>query len=152
MIRGVGATRIPAFSAAAMRAAREAKGWSQGRLAAELDLAVVTVSTWERGGQAPEPPTFVLLAAALDIDPGDLLDRPREQWTLTEMRVVHGLHQQTAAALAGGVRANKLSQVEAGYERLREPLRTTLAALYEATTESLDRAWENGRQQLINDT
>jgi len=151
MISSVGTRRIPAFNAAAMRRAREARGWSQGRLAAELDLAVITIYSWERGTQAPEPPTFVLLAAALDLQPGELLDTDSDQWTLAELRVVRGIHQQTAAANAD-VRPNRLSQIEAGYERLREPLRSRLAALYNVTEEVIDQAWEQGRQRLMTET
>ncbi len=134
-----------------MRRAREARGWSQGRLAAELDLAVITVSSWERGLQAPEPPTFVLLAAALHLQPGELLDTSSDRWTLTELRVVRGIHQQTAAVSAG-IGPSRLSQIEAGYERLREPLRSRLAALYQVTDHVIDQAWEQGRKRFMTET
>lgn len=151
MIRSVGTTRIPAFNAGAMRSARESKNWSQGRLAVALGLAVVTVSSWERGSSAPEPPKFVLLAAALDVSPADLLTTPAADWTLTDLRVVSGVHQKTAAAQLG-IRPTRLSQIETGYEPLREPIRSDLAILYDVPIHAIDQAWERGRDRLLSET
>lgn len=148
MIRKVGATRIPGFDAAAMRAAREAMGWSQGRLGVEVGMAVVTISSWERSKSAPEPPKFVQLARALNVEPAALLRAPRAEWTLTDLRVVTGTHQREAAHSLG-IQPTRLSHIEAGYEALRSPLTEKLAQLYGVTSDQIQHAWQRGRDQLL---
>ncbi|MEW2559680.1 helix-turn-helix domain-containing protein [Streptomyces griseorubiginosus] len=56
------------FSAAEIRAAREARGWDQAELARRLDVGQQTVSRWERGQTSPRGEKLQLLRAALGID------------------------------------------------------------------------------------
>lgn len=53
-----------------IRAAREAKGWTQSRLARELPESIdgPSVSRWENAKVAPGPDYLEALAAALDVD------------------------------------------------------------------------------------
>lgn len=148
MIDRVGATRIPAFSAENVVAARTAKGWSQGRLAAAMDVSLPSVSAWERGVSAPSPPMFVRLAVALSVDPSELLSIGRHAWTLVEFRVVKGLHQQEVAKIAG-ISHNKLTAVEAAFERAPGGLFETLSTLYGSSVEEITQAWERTRTHLL---
>lgn len=151
MIERVGVIRIPTFSGERLRAARHSRQWSQGRLAAAADVRLTTVGAWERGLATPEPPTFVAIAQALGITPGDLLTIPPEQYTLAELRVVAGLQQRDAAALAG-VHPVRLSNCEAGYERLTDDLAHALAKAYGTTDLQVAASWERGRDRLMTDS
>lgn len=61
---------------ARLRAAREARGWSQQRLAEELDVQVPLVSRFERGQTGPSLATLWSAADALGIPVGALIDGP----------------------------------------------------------------------------
>lgn len=149
-MRPVGVTRIRAFDHAAMRVAREQKKWSRGRLAVMLGVTPPAVASWEKGTTTPEPPTFTRLAALLDLLPGDLITTPQGQWTLTDYRVSHGLHQAPAAEQIG-MPATRLSDLEMGYDELREPITGALAQLYSATVKDIEQAWQQGRDRLLSD-
>jgi transcriptional regulator with XRE-family HTH domain len=56
-----------------VRAAREARGWTQEDLAYEASLASVQVSRIERGRREIRLSTFLKLVRALDLDPNELL-------------------------------------------------------------------------------
>lgn len=148
MIDHVGATRIPAFSGDLAVKARLARAWSQGRLAAELDVSVQTVSSWERSINTPSPPFFLRLAQALSVRPDDLLNVPRADWSLIEHRAAAGLHQQDVAKLAG-ISNKRLSNIELAYERGNDELFEKLSATYRAESSELQRAWERTRTQLL---
>ena len=53
---------------------RKAAGLLQTDLAAELGTRVRRVGEWERGEQQPQPRSVPALAAALKVDPLELLD------------------------------------------------------------------------------
>lgn len=58
---------------ASVRAAREARGWTQEDLSARSELAVVQVSRIERGAREVRLTTILKLLRALDARPDDLL-------------------------------------------------------------------------------
>jgi transcriptional regulator with XRE-family HTH domain len=147
MIDSVGRRRTPGFAQDRIREARVAKGWTQGRLAAEADVSLRTITAWERGLRAPEPPTLVMLARVLDIEPHELLVIPADQWTLIELRTATGLLQQSAAK-AVSVTPDRLSHLESGYERLDDRTRAALAAVYHVSDEMVQDSWQRGRDQL----
>lgn len=148
MISRVGVIRIPSFSGERLRAARSDRHWSQGRLAAQLDVRLTTIGAWERGLRTPEPPTFLALALALSLDPADLLTVPVEHFTLAELRVVAGLHQRDVAERLAAKQV-RISNVESGYERLTDELKEGLAAAYNTTPDQVLAAWERGRDRLL---
>lgn len=148
MIERVGVTRIPSFSGERLRIARLNRKWSQGRLAAALNVSSSTIGQWERGVRTPEPPLFVALAEALKLDPGALLAVPVEQFALAELRVTAGLHQRDVASQLG-VGQGRISNVESGYERLSDDMTQELARAYNTTPEQVASAWERGRDRLL---
>ena len=139
----MGATRIDSFSRTAMRAARTAKQWSPGRLAAELGVAVATVRSGERetSQRTPEPGTLVHLAAALDVAPDALLTTPRSDWNLTDLRVTRG-HLQHASAALIHVPVDRFSHFESGFARLSDDEITALADLYEVPVAEVERCYQ----------
>lgn len=148
MIELVGVTRIPSFSGERLRTARIDRKWSQGRLAAVLDVRSTTIGAWERGLRTPEPPTFLALAEALSLEPGALLAVPAEHFTLAELRVTAGLHQRDVATQLG-VKQVRISNVESGYERLSDEMTQGLARAYSTTPDHITSAWERGRARLL---
>lgn len=62
---------------AKIRALRLELGWSQERLAHATYVSYSTVAQIERGDRAARATTVLLLAAALDVTPGYLLDDVR---------------------------------------------------------------------------
>ena len=51
----------------AIRAARQAKGWSQVRLAREVGVSQGAISNWESGYRLPEWARLLVIAAALGL-------------------------------------------------------------------------------------
>jgi transcriptional regulator with XRE-family HTH domain len=150
MITVMGATRIPTFSGALLRTARESQGWSRGRLAVALGKTVTSVAGWERGLRNPAPSTLVALAKALGLSPGDFLEIPRSEWSLVELRVTSGLEQKDVAEQTG-IPPAVLSQIEATYERLPNDDRVAaMANLYGSTPAELNQAWERARKRLTS--
>lgn len=58
-----------------LRLEREARGWSQGQLAAQSGVSKATVSKIERGEMSPTAVTLVRLASAFDLTLAGLLTR-----------------------------------------------------------------------------
>lgn len=59
--------------ARSLKSAREAKGLTQGELAAALQLGQQTVSKWETGAAKPRPQVVAALAQVLELSPARLL-------------------------------------------------------------------------------
>lgn len=151
MISDVANTRVAAFDGTRLQKAREAKGWSRGRLAAAVDKSVASVSGWERNTRTPEPATLVALARAMDLDPGELLGTPRTEWGLAECRVTRGL-QQREVAKAIGIYPVRFSYIEAAYERPADAVFTALAQQYGIEEQEIIDAWERTRARLTADS
>ncbi len=147
MINNMGTRRITAFSGTRLAALRHAQGWTRGRLAVPLDVSVSTVAAWERGDNAPEPPTIAALAKILGTAAADLLDAGPESWTLVELRATGG-YRQIDAARQLAIQPDKLSRLELGYERIDPPIRDALATLYSVDTATIDACWQRGRDRL----
>ncbi|ACZ38922.1 helix-turn-helix domain-containing protein [Sphaerobacter thermophilus] len=57
-----------------IRELREARGWTQQDLAVKLDVAVSTVSLWERGGALPQVTQLRAMAALFGLESSDEID------------------------------------------------------------------------------
>jgi transcriptional regulator with XRE-family HTH domain len=60
-----------------IRAAREAKGWSQAELAAGTGVTTTTISRWERGASVPRRGALLALSRAFDRAPDRFSSAPR---------------------------------------------------------------------------
>jgi transcriptional regulator with XRE-family HTH domain len=147
MITAVGTTRVPAFDGTRLQKAREAKGWSRGRLAAEVGKAVASVSGWERNVRTPEAATLVALARAVGLEAADLLDTPRSEWGMAEFRVTKGL-QQRQVARAIGVHPVRFSHLEAAYQEPADDVYTALAEQYGVPVAEIKAGWDRTRRRL----
>jgi len=148
MLGPVGATRIPAFSPKELLGARTRRGWSQGRLAAALEVSVNTVGGWERGERTPGPPVFLAMARELQVDPALLLSVPRALWTLLELRAVAGLHQ-AAAAKELNINPTTLSHIELAYAEIPDDRLEDFARVYRSTPNEITRCWKRTRTRLL---
>lgn len=150
MITAVPRHRMKAFSGERLKRAREAKGYTQGKLAALIDREVSSVFAWESDQRAPEPATLVGLARVLDVQPGDLLDVPREQWSLAVFRFVAGKSQREVAdELRLGSQVSFFGNIENGISKLRPDIASGLAVIYDATEDELRAAWDRARADLL---
>lgn len=84
------------------------------------------------------------------MDPAALIATPQTSWTLTDLRVSNGLHQAPAAEQIG-MAATRLSDLEMGYDELREPITESLAQMYGVTTNVIENAWRQSRERLLTD-
>ena len=62
----------PSHFGALVRQLRDARGWTQEKLAREADITVTSVSNVERGATKPNAETVEKIAAAFGLEPGDL--------------------------------------------------------------------------------
>ncbi len=152
----MGATKVETFSAGHLRAARTARQWSRGQLAAAMGMSVATVIGWERGNRTPEPPTLRKLAEQLNVTVGALLVTPPEEYGMAELRIVQGLlHREVAAAVSADpgseriLTVDRISHIENGYERVPDELVPPLARLYDVTPAELEAAWERTHAKLF---
>lgn len=149
MITTVPRHRMKAFSGENLKQAREAKGYTQGKLAVLVDRDLSSVFAWESDQRAPEPATLTELARVLDIEPADLLDVPRDQWNLALFRFVVGKSQREVAEELGIVtQVSYFGNVENGLSKLRPELAVRLASIYAATEAELEAAWRRARAEL----
>jgi len=141
------ATRIETFDGARLRAAREAKQWTQGRLAVKVQKGISSVFAWESGARSPEPKTLVRLAKELGIEPADLLSRPADAWTLVEWRITNGLSQRDVATHLG-VQLSVFGNIEAAYAEMKPAVLAGMAQLYGTTEDNIRAAWSRSRAHL----
>ncbi len=72
------ATNLHHHVAAAIRAARKAKGLTQEQLAAQIERTPESLSNIERGHALPSLETLMLIGSALDLQPGSFLPETGE--------------------------------------------------------------------------
>jgi transcriptional regulator with XRE-family HTH domain len=83
-----------------LRAARVAKGWTLGQLAATADVTYAALVAYAGGHSAPPPQVLVRLARVLDVDTTDLAPLSAAP-TLHELRWHAGLGLQALADEVG---------------------------------------------------
>ena len=86
------------FDGDLVRARRVAAGLTQRGLAQQLNVNRQTVTTWERGIFQPRPRVMVALAAALDLDPLELLGVDPVRPRLAELRRAAGMSLKDLSA------------------------------------------------------
>jgi Predicted transcriptional regulators len=103
------------FRGDVLRKLRLAAGLTQAALGARADAGISwqRISAWERGIEQPGPVYIPLLAAALGVDPFELLVGGRAQPTLQTLRLAAGL-SLTALAEASGVSYSRCQRFEQG--------------------------------------
>jgi transcriptional regulator with XRE-family HTH domain len=105
-----------------IRAAREARGWSQGELAARLDRTQTAISYWEAGRRALGIDDLVAVAAVLGVSTSTLLpDGPRRRSVPALLRAV--AERVDATQLADDLELF----ATAAQEKPRLPIRWTVA-------------------------
>jgi transcriptional regulator with XRE-family HTH domain len=150
MISAVPRHRMKAFSGERLKRAREEKGYTQGKLAALIDRELSSVFAWESDQRAPEPSTLVELARVLDVPPADLLDVPRESWSLAVFRYASGKSQREVAEELGlSSQVSFFGNIENGISKLRPDIAAGLAGIYGVTEDELRAAWDRARADLL---
>lgn len=107
---------------------RTLAGWTQLQLAAELGASGRRrVGQWERGLEQPQPRYFPLLAAALKVEPLELLTVDRHDPPLLALRLVAGL-TLIEVAMASGIPYSSYHRLECGLI-VADPTAATTKAL-----------------------
>jgi transcriptional regulator with XRE-family HTH domain len=127
-----------------IRRLREAKGWSQPKLAVEAGVAVSGVSQIENGRRNPNSSTLAKLARAFGVEIADLF--PKGQPRLPETPSIEDILEQA------GVETRWVGMADEEWNKLLEDARDNEAAgIYEgvkaerlATLELRRRMWEEG--------
>lgn len=126
-----------------LKAAREARGLSLAALAAAAGVSPSYLSEVEHGRKSPSLLVLRRLAAALNLEPADLVAAEAQSAALTpgeRIRLLREGKGLTLSALAekAGITVSYLSEIERGHaspalttlQRLAEALETTLAQLW----------------------
>ena len=121
-----------------VRRLREAKGWSQPKLAVEAGVAVSGVSQIENGKRNPNSGTLLKLAKALDVDVADLF--PKAQAPLPLEEAAAGLDATDLAGLCGELDAELQRVREAPAEEVKEECIAELLQLLEEAQMALTSA------------
>ena len=125
---------------------RKAAGLLQTDLAAELGTRDRRVGEWERGEQQPQPRSVPALAAALQVDPLELLDVDPDDPPLLALRLAAGL-TLTEVVDASAVPYSTYRRLEGGLVR-GEPVAAVVKALapvLQVTVAKLLRALQRSR-------
>lgn len=131
---------VAAFDAAALRAARERLGLSQGSLAKAIGVRPGAVNSWETGRHLPVPRRIVQLADALGLDPA-VLTQTQIRPTLRELRQAVGLSGYDIED-RGITSATWLFGVERGEQPLSATLRRGLAEAYGVDAAAVQAAYD----------
>jgi len=119
---------------------RTLAGWTQAGLAAELGASGRRrVGQWERGLEQPQPRYLPLLAAALQVEPLELLTVDRHNPPLQALRLAAGL-TLTEVAAASGIPYSS-------YHRLEHGL--IVADTTAATAKALARTFDVNDDQIL---
>lgn len=124
-------------------------GWTQRQLADELGaLGRRRVGQWERGLEQPQPRYLPLLAAALQVEPLELLAVDRNDPPLLALRLAAGL-TLTEVAAGSGIPYSSYRRLEHGLI-VADPTAVTakdLASTFGVTTGQLLRAAARSRAE-----
>lgn len=105
----------PGFDPARLRRHREAAEINQSELARRADVPRGAISKYEAGQGAPNPDRLAAIAAAMGLEPVDLLDPERLGHGLASLRVAKGLRQADVAEQVGGeLTVGKYRMIELG--------------------------------------
>lgn len=129
---------------------RRAAGLRQSDLAAQLGTLDRRVGEWERGEQQPRPHYLVALAAALDVDPLELLDVDLAAPPLLALRLAAGMTLRELAE-ASGIPFSSYRRFERGVGRAA-PGGDVVAALASAlgvTPQQVQRAAACSRSERL---
>ena len=118
---------------------RTLAGWTQAELATELGLGRRRAGQWERGLEQPQPRYLPLLAAALQVEPLELLTVDRHNPPLQALRLAAGL-TLTEVAAASGIPYSS-------YHRLEHGL--IVADTTAATAKALARTFDVNDDQIL---
>lgn len=128
---------------------RTLAGWTQRELAVELGASDRRrVGQWERGLEQPQPRYLPLLAAALNVEPLELLTVERHDPPLLALRLATGL-TLTEVAAASGIAYSSYRRFEHGLI-VAVPTTATAKALartFGVTTDEILRAAARSRTE-----
>jgi len=128
---------------------RTLAGWTQQQLAAELGASGRRrVGQWERGLEQPQPRFVPLLAAALQVEPLELLTVDRQDPPLLALRLAAGL-TLTEVAAASGIPYSSYHRLEHGLV-VADPAAATAKALartFGVTNDQILRAAARSRAE-----
>lgn len=129
---------LPALRADRLVAAREAAGFSREELAARTGVSQVSLRMWEGGATSrPRPRLIPPLAAALGVDPLELLDINPADPPLAALRLAAG-KTTPQLALAAGVPMMSYRQYEVGTVA-RDPAPQMVAAVAAALGRTVEQ-------------
>ena len=128
---------------------RTLAGWTQQQLAAELGASGRRrIGQWERGLEQPQPRFVPLLAAALQVEPLELLTVDRRDPPLLALRMAAGL-TLTEVAAASGIPYTSYHRLEHGLV-VADPAAATAKALartFGVTNDQILRAVTRSRAE-----
>ncbi|WP_079153898.1 helix-turn-helix transcriptional regulator [Streptomyces subrutilus] len=122
-----------------VRELRELRAIPQEQLASAVGCSRSAVSMWETRDQRPSPSHLLKLALALGVDPSDLLEGPRGERTLRELRKARGLTQNDLARIVG-VTAATYCNVETGRQSLPNRWVPILKSALNASEQTIRRS------------
>lgn len=136
----VSRSTIRGFSAARLRRAREARGWTARNLSDASGVSAQAISSWETGRGSPTPPTLYKVANALRMTVADFAPVPTDQMRLSDFRVQAGLTQVHLAAVMQ-VSPNVIGRLEHGRKPYDAEVATHLAEAYGVTASEVTEVW-----------
>lgn len=80
-----------------VRSAREARGWTQGALAAQVSVSHAQISRIESGGRGADSRTLAALVRVLQLDPAEALAAVETAWPAEAGVEVAGVEEGVAA-------------------------------------------------------
>ena len=145
---GVTVSGVGRFRAGALRRARARRRLTLRDLAALSGVSAVTLHSWETGIRNPSPRSLAKVAAALDLEIGDLVPVTESKVVLEDLRVQQGLSQRDAAALVG-IGPTQYREIETGHKVADAAQRAALMELHGLDEDEFDVVWQRTRALLI---
>lgn len=146
---------MPGFDPARLKALRRQKGHTQAALARIAEVPQDAVALWEAGHRVPGVANVTKIAAALEVDPLAMTDRPvTGDMSLQDLRLRAGLAQHEVAerAVRAGVALLRTtySKVERGEKvTITGPVTTVLAGIFGVYEEEIRTAFAVSRAEFV---
>lgn len=137
---------VGTFDPEALRRVRTDRELSHDALADLVGIARPNLIAYEKGRRRPSPPTVVMLAKALRVNPLELTTADPQRLTLEDLRIRAGLEKAAAARLAD-IPRRTYDSIEQGEGRLAPDTAERLAKAFGARKSEILRAYEISRSQ-----
>lgn len=135
---------IRGFNPETLTRIRTQLGYSRADLARHAGVGTATVQQWESGNRSPQVDKLALVAAALNVSMGELVEIPKGERFPSDWRVLLGLTQPQLGQQTG-ITTSTIARIERGEVALSDVNAATLSKALGISADVLRASYERAR-------